>query len=63
MADRPPQPSKGDSDFVTLHGAIPRMGLNIPVPSGIRPPPAPTSQTQPSGQKPTKSLETTEAGS
>jgi len=59
MADKPQQPSKGDRDIITLHGAIPRMGLNIPVPSGTRPPPAPASQTPPSGQKPTKSLETT----
>jgi len=37
----------------TNDGAIPRMGLNIPLPAGTKPPPAPTKQGsgKPAGQK------------
>ncbi len=39
MADQPAQPDRGNWQLVT-EGAIPRMGLNIPVPPVTRPPPA-----------------------
>jgi hypothetical protein len=51
MADQPAQPDTGKWQPV-IHGAIPRMDLNIPVPPGTKPPPAPTSQTPPESQKP-----------
>ncbi len=54
MADQPAQPDRGNWQLVT-EGAIPRMGLNIPVPPGTKPPPAPSNQqsigSKPQGQK------------
>jgi hypothetical protein len=47
MAD---QPNRGNWRRV-IRGAIPRMGLNIPVPPGTKPPPAPSNQ-QSIGSKP-----------
>jgi hypothetical protein len=38
----------------TNDGAIPRMGLNIPVPPATKPPPAPVSTKPAAGTKPTK---------
>jgi hypothetical protein len=42
MADQPAQPDRGNWELVT-EGAIPRMGLNIPVPPVTMPPPAAVS--------------------
>jgi hypothetical protein len=50
MADQPTQPAKGNWQIAT-EGAIPRMGLNIPVPPGTKPPPPPSNQ-QSSAAKP-----------
>jgi hypothetical protein len=54
MADQTTQPNRGNWQLVT-EGAIPRMELNIPVPPGTKPPPAPSNQqsisTKPQGQK------------
>jgi hypothetical protein len=52
MADQPAQPDKGNWQIAT-EGAIPRMGLNIPIPASTKPPPAPGQQSsaKPVGQK------------
>jgi len=44
MADKPTQPRKDGRHLITEGGAVPRMTLNIPVPPGTKPPPAPSSQ-------------------
>jgi hypothetical protein len=46
MANQPAQPDRGSRQLIT-EGAIPRMGLNIPVPPGTKPPPAPSNQRTP----------------
>jgi hypothetical protein len=48
MADQPAQPDTGNWQLVT-EGAIPRMALNIPVPSSTKPPPAPSNQQSSGG--------------
>jgi hypothetical protein len=53
MADQPAQPERCNWQLVT-EGAIPRMGLNIPVPPATKPPPAPVSTKPAAGTKPTK---------
>jgi hypothetical protein len=44
-------PAKKVVSGIGMDGAIPRMGLNIPVPPGTKPPPAPSNQ-QSIGSKP-----------
>ena len=51
MADQPAQPDKGKRQPVN-EGAIPRMGLDIPVPPGTKPPPAPGQQSSPNPAAP-----------
>jgi hypothetical protein len=48
-----PPPKKGLSG-IAMDGAIPRMGLSIPMPAGTKPLPAPTSQKPAASPKPTK---------
>ena len=55
MADtKPAAPRKDDSYTVRNDsGAIPRMGMTIPMPAGTKPPPAPSPQSsaKPAGPK------------
>jgi hypothetical protein len=53
MADQPTQPDRGNRQLLTK-GAIPRMGLNIPVPPATKPPPVPVSTKPATSTKPTK---------
>jgi hypothetical protein len=53
MANLSAQPDTGNWQLVT-EGAIPRMGLNIPVPQGTKPPPAPSNPQSSGGQPQTQ---------
>jgi hypothetical protein len=43
MADQPTPRRTGDRQLLT-EGAIPRMGMSIPMPTSTKPPPAPSGQ-------------------
>ncbi len=56
MADTKPAAPRKDGDYTVRNdsgGAIPRMGLNIPMPASTKPPPSPSQHTsaKPAGQK------------
>jgi len=55
MADtKPATPSKDDRYRHDSGGAIPRLGLNIPMPASTKPPPGPASQQSSSKPAPQK---------
>lgn len=47
-------PTKKVVSVIGMDGSIPRMGLNIPVPSATKPPPTPVSTKPAAGTKLTK---------
>ena len=46
-----PTPRKEGKQIVTLDGAIPRMGMNVPMPAGTKPPAQSGQQSSTSSQQ------------
>jgi hypothetical protein len=45
MADKPILPRKDDRQVLFEGGAVPRMGMSVPMPAGTKPPPPPGPQS------------------